>query len=252
MDLEMNDRACVVTGATAGIGYGVSLCLAAEGARVVAVARRQSLLDRLAAEFEKRNYAAPICLSLDVTGQDAPVQIRDAALEAFGRIDVLVNNAGQSRSIGPLADDDVWDDAMALNFNAGRRVAQALLSQMIEQQYGRIVNVTGSSEPASTNAATTANGAVYAWAKGLSRDVARHGVTVNSVGPGRILSEQIVERVHPTEEARRAFADANIPAGYFGEPEDAGRLVAFLASPAARYITGQIILVDGGMSRFAY
>ena len=252
MNLDLEGRVCIVTGASVGIGCGISLCLAAEGARVVAVARRQPLLDQLALVFASNAWADPLCLSLDVTALDAPAAIRNAALNEFGRIDVLVNNAGQSGSTEPLSPEVIWENAMQLNFNAGRRIAQAVLPTMIERQYGRIVNITGSSEPATTNAAVTANGAVYSWAKGLSRDVARHGITVNSIGPGRILSEQIVERVHPTEEERRAFAAANIPAGYFGEPKDVGRLVAFLASPAGRYITGQIIMVDGGMSRFAF
>ena len=94
--------------------------------------------------------------------------------------------------------------------------------------------------------------ATHAWAKGLSRDLAKDGITVNCIPPGRINSEQILERLHPDPAARARFIEDNIPAGYFGEPEDIGYLVAFLCSPLARYITGSVIYVDGGMHRFVH
>ena len=118
-------------------------------------------------------------------------------------------------------------------------------------RFGRIINITGANEPPGVNIASVAKAALHNWAKGLSRELAQDGITINCLPPGRINSEQILERLHPTEENRRAFIDANIPVGYFGEPEDMAYLVAFLASPLARYITGEVIHVDGGMHRFA-
>jgi len=119
---------------------------------------------------------------------------------------------------------------------------------MIERRWGRIINVTGTSEPGGTNAAGPAKAAVHAWAKALSRDVGRHGVTVNCLAPGRIHSEQIDERLHPTRESQGQFS-RQIPLGYFGDPSDMAYLVAFLCSPKARYISGERIHVDGGLHR---
>ena len=103
--------------------------------------------------------------------------------------------------------------------------------------------------PTLSSAGTSlAKAALHAWAKGLAAEVAGDGVTVNCLGPGRIHSEQVHERLHPTAEDRRAFARANIPIGHFGDPEDVAYAAAFLCSPKARYITGQRIYVDGGMS----
>ena len=116
----------------------------------------------------------------------------------------------------------------------------------------RIINITGTSEPRGLNAAYSAKAAVYAWAKGLSREIGQHGITINSLAPGRIISEQIVNRINPGDANRDQFARDNIPLGYFGEPQDMANAVAFLASSKARYITGEILHIDGGMRRFAF
>ena len=123
---------------------------------------------------------------------------------------------------------------------------------MQKEKYGRIINITGSVEPLGVNIANAAKSAVHAWAKGLSRTVGKDAITVNSISPGRIKSEQIMERRHPDPKEREEFARNNIPLGYFGEPEDLACLIVFLASPIARYITGELIHVDGGIKEFAH
>ncbi len=252
MDLELRGRVAVVTGASAGIGREIARTLAAEGAQVVIVARREKLLEELGEEITRLGAPRPLAIPLDLTGPQAHRQVRDRVLGAFGQVDILVNNAGGSRPLKLGAPEEAWDESLALNFTAVRRLTHALLSSMQQRAWGRIITITGSSEPGGLNAANAAKAAVHAWAKGLSRELARFGITVNSVAPGRIMSEQIAERLHPTPEDRERFAQANIPVGYFGEPADMAWLVAFLASPKARYITGEVISVDGGLHRFAF
>ena len=189
----------------------------------------------------------------DITAGDTPARLRDAVTEAFGTADILVNNAGDSRPTRLYADDQLWHESMVLNFDAARRITEGVLPLMIDKGDGRIVNITATSEPPDAlNAGTPPKAAMHIWAKALSRVVGPDGVTVNCVAPGKILSEQIVTRLYPTEEARRDYARQNIPLGYFGEPEDLANLVLFLASPRGRYITGQVIDVDGGLRRFTY
>ena len=243
MDLGLKDRVCVVTGASTGIGRAVARLLLAEGARVVAVARRETLLAEI-----RGATAAP----MDLTSDDAAGRLKQIVLGAFGRIDVLVNNAGGSRPSGPMADEEAWNEGMRLNFTAARRLTQAFIPAMQAQKWGRIVNVTGTDEPVGSNAATPAKAATTAWSKGLSRDLGRDGITVNCVAPGRIMSEQVVERLYPTAEERRRFAEAHIPVGRFGEPEEIAALIVFLCSEPAGYVTGDVFHVDGGMRRFAF
>ncbi|MBI4184595.1 MAG: SDR family oxidoreductase [Proteobacteria bacterium] len=253
MNLELNDKVCLVTGASVGIGRGIASFLAGEGGQLVLVARRERLLRELAEEIERAGGKRPLVVPADLYDRGSPERIRARVEEAFGRLDVLVNNAGGSRPLSRIdGDDEVWDESFAINFTAGRRLTNAFIAGMRGRKWGRVINITGSDEPTMMNAGQAPNGAVHIWAKALSRLVAADGITVNSLVPGRIMSEQITKRLHPTEESRRAFAQAHIPAGYFGEPKDMAGLIAFLASPHGRYITGQVIYVDGGMRRFPH
>ncbi|HEY7686871.1 MAG TPA: SDR family oxidoreductase [Gemmatimonadales bacterium] len=248
MDLELRNRTAVVTGCSVGIGREIARVLAGEGVSCLVVARRGELLKTLQDEIEAAGGVRPDALAIDLANRAEPPRVRDEALARLGHVDILVNNAGGSRPTAVDAPDDVWDESFALNFTAVRKLTQALLPGMIERRWGRIVNITGTSEPAGTNAAGPAKAAVHAWAKGLSRDLGRHGITVNCLAPGRIHSEQIDQRLHPTPESQAQFA-RNIPLGYFGDPADMANLVAFLCSPKARYITGQRMYVDGGLHR---
>lgn len=252
MDLQLSDRICLVTGGGIGIGRGIVEALAREGVQTIAVARRREMLEEVADGVARMGLKRPHVVAGDLATAEGPAGVARQALERFGRVDVLVNNAGQSISASLDTEDEVWERGLVLNFHAARRLTAPLIGGMIERKWGRVINITGGQEVGALNAATTGKAATHVWAKGLSREVARSGVTVNCVAPGRIKSEQILGRLHADAAEREAFIKREIPVGYFGEPEDLACLVAFLASPRARYITGEVIRVDGGMYKFAH
>jgi len=252
MDLQLTGRTGLVSGASTGIGAGIARCLAAEGVRLALTARRRDLLETLCDEIAEEGGFRPVIVTGDLTSATDITRIASEAASALGPIDILVNAAGGSRPITAETREQVWDEAFALNFTATRRLTEAVLPAMRSRRWGRVICISGSMEPRSVNAATAAKAAVHLWAKGLSCEVAAEGITVNTIPPGRINSEQVMTKLHPTEEARRAFIANNVPIGFFGEPEDIGHLVTFLASPLARYITGAVIPVDGSMHHYAH
>jgi 3-oxoacyl-[acyl-carrier protein] reductase len=251
MDLQLSDKTALVTGASVGIGRAIAAALAAEGVRVAIAARRVEKLEELAREIVAAGGKPPVVIAADLYAEDAAAKLAAAAIAGLGRVDILVNNAGGSRSFKDLhVSEEAWQEAMTLNFHRPRQVADALIDQMIAGQWGRIINITGKSEPDHVNGAFCAKAGIHSWAKGLSRMVGKHGITVNSIPPGRIHSEQIMRNYTP--EYRQWQADNEIPMGRYGEPEDLANLVCFLASPRASYITGAVIPVDGGLRRYQF
>ncbi len=246
MELGIRGRTALVTGASMGIGRGIAAALAKEGVRLAVVARRKKLLEELQAETGSKL----VIIEQDFMADGAPEAIAKAALEGLGSVEILVNNAGGSRRFTLDASEAQWDEALTLNFTRQRQLAHRLLPQMIARKWGRIVNITGKSEPEGLNGAFAAKAAMHSWAKGLSREVGRHGITVNCVPPGRIISEQILRNYSPEWRARESEED--IPVGEYGQPADIANLVCFLASPLARYITGAVIPVDGGLRRYQF
>jgi 3-oxoacyl-[acyl-carrier protein] reductase len=251
MDLQLKGKTALVTGASQGIGRCVAQLLAREGARIAVAARRTGLLEQLADEIAASGSPRPIVLAIDLYRPGAAEELAKRATDALGHVDILVNSAGGSRPVPFETTNEQWDEGMAVNFFRLRELTHALVPGMRERRFGRIVNITGSSEPRGINIANAAKAAVHAWSKGLAREFAAHGVTINSIQPGRIRTEQIL-RMYPTPEKEQEFAQREIPAARFGEPEELGVLVTFLCSPVAGYITGTVIPVDGGMSRFAF
>jgi 3-oxoacyl-[acyl-carrier protein] reductase len=251
MQLDFAGRTALVTGASQGIGRTTARMLALAGVNVVAVARRVALVEELATEVRGSGRGKIIPLAADFYQEDTPERVASEALRLLGHVDILMNAAGQSRPVAFDAGKEQWEEGMVLNFFRIRELTHAVVPSMRQQKWGRIVTFTGTSEPRMLNAAFTAKAAVHVWSKGLSREVAADGVTVNCLQPGRIRSEQIKRR-YPTLESELEYSRAEIPVGRFGEPEEIAALAIFLASPLASYVTGTVIPVDGGSSRFAF
>jgi 3-oxoacyl-[acyl-carrier protein] reductase len=245
LDLRIAGKTALVTGASMGIGRAIAVALAREGVKLAVVARRRNLLEQLEKETGKL-----VIIQGDLLAEEAVEKIAGEALEALGSVEILVNNAGGSRRFTLESSEAQWQEAMTLNFTRQRQLAHKLLPQMIARNWGRIINITGKSEPEGLNGAFAAKAAMHSWAKGLSREVGKHGITVNCVPPGRIISEQILRNYSP--EFRKKESEEDIPVGEYGQPEDLANLVCFLASPLARYITGAVIPVDGGLRRYQF
>ena len=251
MDLQLRGKTALVTGASMGIGRAIAKGLAAEGVKLCIAARRRNLLEDLSHEIAATGGPAPVLAVVDLMEESAPPRLAATALEALGQIDILVNCAGGSRPpIAIDAPEEEWNHVMTLNFIRVRQVTHSVLPGMIKRRWGRIINITGKSEPERLLSATPAKAAVHAWAKGLSREVGKHGITVNCIPPGRIMSEQIRRKY--SEDYRTTQSAQEIPVGRYGEPEELACLAVFLASPIARYITGAVLPVDGGLRRYAF
>lgn len=242
---SLRDRVAIVTGASRGIGRAVARRLGAAGAAVVAAAREQHA--EAAAEEIRRAGGRAVAVSVDVTDPvriDAMVR---AAIDAFGRVDVLVNNAGIARDRLALrmtvAD---WDAVVATNLTAAFTCARAVLRPMLKQRSGRIISV-GSVVGQMGNAGqvnyAASKAGLVGFSKALAREVASRGITVNVVAPGMIETDLIAAL---GESARSAML-TQIPLGRLGTADEVAATVCFLASDESAYITGHVLAVNGGM-----
>ena len=234
-----------------GIGRAIAKGLAAEGVKICIAARRKPLLEELAKEIVAAGGVRPDIVEIDMMEPGAPEKLARAAQQALGSVDILVNSAGGSKPALPIdAPEALWEESMTLNFTRIRQLTHALLPGMIGKNWGRVINISGKSEPERMIAAHPAKAAIHAWSKGLSREVGNHGITVNCIPPGRIMSEQIRRKYSPEFRAKQSAEE--IPVGRYGEPEELAALAVFLASPVAGYITGAVLPVDGGLRRYAF
>jgi 3-oxoacyl-[acyl-carrier protein] reductase len=231
-----------VAAGSAGLGFGAAAALVAEGATVAICGRDQARVEQAATELGSR--AVP--LVADVSTTDGAIAFVEAARGALGGVDILVTNAG-----GPTAgrfattDLDAYEPALALNLLSVVAMCQAAIPAMQEQGWGRVVAITSSTvrQPSpDLILSNTARAGATAFLKTVSREVAGDGVTVNSVQPGLHATDRIT---HLYGEDTSKLA-AGIPAGFVGDPMDFGKVVAFLCSEAARFITGAHVQVDGG------
>jgi len=243
--IDLAGRIAIVTGASRGIGRAIAGRLAASGATVVAAARGTHA-EEAAARIVAGGGRA-VAVAVDVTDAAAVQEMVDGTLERFGRIDVLVSNAGIARDqlLLRMKRDD-WDAVIATNLTAAFTCAQAVARPMVRQRSGRIVcigSVVGQMGNAGQANYAASKAGLVGFAKSLARELASRHVTVNVVAPGLIETDMTRAIRDP---ARTDWA-SQIPLGRLGTPEDVAAAVCFLASDAAAYITGQVIAVNGGL-----
>ncbi len=249
MNLQLEGKTALVTGASKGIGFAVAQGLAAEGTRVILSARGQTELYK-AAENIRANGGDATAVVADVSDQSGI----DALFEEVGKIaspDILVVNAGGPPAGKPTAlSQEAWAQGYDLTLMSAVRLAYKALPAMQERGWGRILNVTSLSvkEPIDTLTLSNAfRAAVTGFAKTLSTEVAAQGITVNNVAPGYTATERLNEIFEGDED--RANLERSIPAKRFASPEEVAAAAVFLASQQAAYITGQTLLVDGGATK---
>jgi 3-oxoacyl-[acyl-carrier protein] reductase len=253
MDLGLTGKVAVVLGSTSGLGRASAESLAAEGAHVVVVGRRAELVDSVSAALP-----SAVGVTADLLEPGAPARIAAAARGAFGRVDVLVLNGGGPKP-GPALDLDVDDvrDAAELLLVPQVAMVREVLPAMREAGWGRIIAIGASSvqQPSTMLAASgVGRAALAAYLKTLSGDVARDGVTVNMVLPGRIETDRVealdrfnAERSDSSIAAVQAASQGEIPLGRYGRPVEFAAVVAFLAGEPASYVTGEQVRCDGGL-----
>jgi 3-oxoacyl-[acyl-carrier protein] reductase len=244
MDFGLKGRTAIVCGASSGMGLAIAESLAEEGANVAMFARRRDLVQREA------DRIGALGVRGDLTNPPDLERLVDRTVEAFGGIDILVNNGGgPPRTSAESIDDDALESAVELLLFSAVRLTNLCLRELRRSGRGRIINITSSSvrEPIDNLAlSNTVRPGVIGWAKTLARELGPDGVTVNSIAPGRIdtprLAEVYVDR-------SRAEDLAAIPLRRFGRPREVADVVTFLASDQAAYLTGAVLAVDGGLTR---
>ena len=245
--MRFENQVAVVTGAGRGIGHAIAVRLANEGARVASVSRTEANAQKTADEINAARADGARAYSVDVADHAAVQKAGSQILEDFGRVDILVNNAGVTRDgLSMRMSQDDWDTVLNTNLKGAFNFAQALMRPMIKQRSGRIINISSISgligNAGQANYAASKAGLI-GLTKTLARELASRGITVNAVAPGLIETDMTGAL---SDEVRQAILQ-KVPLGKLGEPEDIAAAVAYLASAEAKYITGQVLTVDGGM-----
>ena len=253
MDLQISGKTALVTGGSKGIGYAVAEGLAAEGVRVFLSARDETRLAEAVGEL-RAGGAEAAGFAADVSKPDDIERLLEQTRARFGAPDILIANAG-GPPVGRAAelDDEAWNKGYDLTLMANVRLARAVLPHMQGKNWGRIVNITSISVKQPVANLTLSNAyraAVTGFAKTLSTEVAARGITVNNVGPGYTATQRLQD-LFKDKAAETALMNT-IPAGRFATPAEVAAAAVFLAGEQAAYITGQTIVVDGGVIGATY
>ncbi len=247
LKVDLAGQTAIVTGASQGLGRAMAIALGAAGARVACVARNAEKLAETVQAITDAGGQAEV-MAADVSEAANVDQIVEKVAEEWGKLDIMVNNAGITRdTLMPAMSDEQWDDVIRVNLRGAFLFSRAASQRMMRARYGRIINITSVSgligNAGQTNYSASKAGMI-GMTRSLSKELAKRKITVNAVAPGFIESDM-------TKALGDAILDQvkkNIPAKRLGTPEDVAACVLFLASPAASYITGQVLTVDGGMT----
>jgi 3-oxoacyl-[acyl-carrier protein] reductase len=245
--MRFENQIAVVTGAGRGIGHAIAVRLASEGARVACVSRTEANARKTADEINTTRADAARAYAVDVSDHAAVQEAGARIFEDFGRVDILVNNAGVTRDgLSMRMSVDDWDTVLNTNLKGAFNFVQAVQRPMIKQRSGRIINISSVigliGNAGQANYAASKAG-LLGFTKSLARELASRGITVNAVAPGLIETDMTAVL---SEEIRKTIL-GKVPLGSLGQPDDIASAVAFLASAEAKYITGQVLAVDGGM-----
>ncbi|MEY4095431.1 MAG: hypothetical protein RLZZ53_2630 [Acidobacteriota bacterium] len=256
MDFGLKGKRAIVMAASRGLGYASALGLAREGCRLVICSRDKQRIDNAAEQIRKATGADVTALEADVSSATEAKRLVDAAVSAYGGLEIVVHNAGGPPAGETLAmNEDQWQKAFEQNLLSFTRIVSAAVPEMKKAGYGRILTIASSSikQPIPNLALSNAlRAGVWGLAKTLSRELGPSGILVNVIAPGRIDTERIAEldaamatKIGKSVEDVRKTSVGTIPLGRLGRPEELANLVVFLASEAGSYITGQAITVDG-------
>lgn len=248
---DFEGRVAVVTGCSTGLGVQMAKALASQGARIVAVARRQNMIDQVAADIHKEFGVETLAVKCDITNTEEVEKMVDEVLRVFGRIDVLVNNAGTG-AVGPAEDmsDDEFDWEMNVDLFGTFRVARAVAKKaMIPQKYGRIINIASmyglvGNKIAGSAPYHAAKGGVVNLTRALAAEWGKYGITVNAICPGYFYTDLTRDTLN--SDFFQANAKTMIPEERYGEEGELDTAVLFLASEKSAYVTGVNLPVDGG------
>ena len=249
LKVDLSGHVALVTGASRGIGKAIALRLAAAGAKVACVARSQGKLDEVVGEIKTAGGEA-MALTCDVANADSATKTVEAVIEAWGQIDVLVNNAGITRdTLLPRMSDEDWDEVIATNLRSVFLFTRAVTQPMMRAKRGRVINISSVSglmgNPGQANYSAS-KAAIIGFTQTVARELAskRRAITVNAICPGFIASDM-------TDALGEAVVDAvkeRVPLQRLGEADEVADGILFLASDSASYITGQVLTIDGGMT----